>query len=79
MALERYEIIVEPWKYGGFNETLYQIHVKVDGKTVSCMRRTSEIPPHEAEIVVIGRMTQDIIRELRKKDEQSTCCGRCPH
>lgn len=72
--IKSYTIEMRPFGYG---TDCYEVSVVVNGKRRSIVRSVVDTAPHEAEMYVLHRMGEEIIRGLREEEKHSGCCDCC--
>lgn len=75
--IKSYTIEMRPFGYG---TNCYEICVNVNGKQKGIVRTIVDPSPHEAEMYVLHRMGEEIIRGLRDEEEREKhkdCCDCC--
>lgn len=72
--IKSYKIEMRPFGYG---TNCYEVSVVVNGKVRTVARSVVDPAPHEAEMYVLQRMGEEIIRGLREEEQHSGCCNCC--
>lgn len=75
--IKSYTIDMRPFGYG---TNCYEVSVVVNGKRKGTVRTVVDPAPHEAELYVLQRMGEEIIRGLRDEEEREKhegCCDCC--
>lgn len=72
--IKSYTIEMRPFGYG---TNCYEVRVVVNGKVKTIARSVVDPAPYEAEMYVLQRMGEEIVRGLREEEEHSGCCNCC--
>ena len=72
--IKSYTIEMRPFGYG---TNCYEVSVVVNGNVRGITRTVVDPAPYEAEMYVLQRMGEEIIRGLREEEKHSGCCDCC--
>ena len=72
--IKSYTIEMRPFGYG---TNCYEVSVVVNGQRKGVVRTVVDQAPYEAEMYVLQRMGEEIIRGLRDDEKHEGCCDCC--
>lgn len=72
--IKSYTIEMRPFGYG---TNCYEVNVVVNGNRRAITRMVVDPAPYDAEMYVLQRMGEEIVRGLREEEKHSGCCDCC--